>query len=608
MTDIATLGIRVDSKDLARGEVALDGIADEAERTERRVATSAARMSGSFARTGIASRNMGGVVQQASYQVQDIVTQLQFGTRASVVFGQQLPQLASVFGGIGAAAGVGLALAAAAFGPLIDRLFQTQDAAEELEDKLDELASSFKALRQAQDLAALSTVELIERYGQADEKVQQLISSLQELAFRQFRGAADAAILAFGEMDNAISDAIDQLRLFETYGDRMNDASIAPWLREAIGSFQQLPAEMRVAASAVQNFALSSSESFEIQRDRALEAVAALEALNDPQYDPQIQALLNFADYVSQYLGRVKRDAVEAGAALSALARFQMGAMAEQYAQYGAGRAAGEALVRENSPIYGGTGNVLDPLGYYDDKKRSAGRTKAIAEQSAAMKAATSVINQAKQAALKFADVQAVIEDQFKTGKITAVEYAEALAIAKDRYSEMGTELEQVSAKISSSIEDSLMSLVDGTASVEDAFKSMARTIIAEVYRMAVVQPLVNGIMNGFNGGGGLSGFLGGIFGGKRADGGPISAGRTYLVGERGPELIVPQSSGTVIPNHALGGSGVTVHQTINVAGGANPATIRQEVAKLLPQIAEATKGAVIDARRRGGAMKATFG
>lgn len=40
------------------------------------------------------------------------------------------------------------------------------------------------------------------------------------------------------------------------------------------------------------------------------------------------------------------------------------------------------------------------------------------------------------------------------------------------------------------------------------------------------------------------------------AKGGPAAAGRPYIVGERGPELFVPNSSGTVVPNHELGGSG----------------------------------------------------
>jgi hypothetical protein len=45
-------------------------------------------------------------------------------------------------------------------------------------------------------------------------------------------------------------------------------------------------------------------------------------------------------------------------------------------------------------------------------------------------------------------------------------------------------------------------------------------------------------------------------FGGARAAGGPVTAGTPYLVGEKGPEIVVPGQSGTVIPNHRIGGSG----------------------------------------------------
>lgn len=46
---------------------------------------------------------------------------------------------------------------------------------------------------------------------------------------------------------------------------------------------------------------------------------------------------------------------------------------------------------------------------------------------------------------------------------------------------------------------------------------------------------------------------------GRRAMGGPVSAGGSYLVGERGPELFMPGSSGMIIPNGGLGGGNVTV-------------------------------------------------
>jgi len=54
-----------------------------------------------------------------------------------------------------------------------------------------------------------------------------------------------------------------------------------------------------------------------------------------------------------------------------------------------------------------------------------------------------------------------------------------------------------------------------------------------------------------------------------RASGGPVSSLSTYLVGEQGPELFTPSSSGTIIPNGALGGGGsdTPVHITVQIAG-----------------------------------------
>ncbi len=51
---------------------------------------------------------------------------------------------------------------------------------------------------------------------------------------------------------------------------------------------------------------------------------------------------------------------------------------------------------------------------------------------------------------------------------------------------------------------------------------------------------------------------------GARANGGPVMSGGTYLVGERGPELFTPGSSGSITPNGAMGGNTITV----NVNGG----------------------------------------
>jgi phage-related protein len=64
---------------------------------------------------------------------------------------------------------------------------------------------------------------------------------------------------------------------------------------------------------------------------------------------------------------------------------------------------------------------------------------------------------------------------------------------------------------------------------------------------------------------------IAGVFDGFRAAGGPVSAGSSYIVGERGPELFTPSSSGAIVPNNALGGGGIniTVNGAIDAEGTA---------------------------------------
>jgi hypothetical protein len=87
---------------------------------------------------------------------------------------------------------------------------------------------------------------------------------------------------------------------------------------------------------------------------------------------------------------------------------------------------------------------------------------------------------------------------------------------------------------------------------------------------IAVVVDVVGALIRGFqtviNLGKQIGGAIGGVFGGGRASGGPVMQGTTYLVGEQGPELFTPSSSGSIIPNNALGRGGSTINLTVNGA------------------------------------------
>lgn len=78
----------------------------------------------------------------------------------------------------------------------------------------------------------------------------------------------------------------------------------------------------------------------------------------------------------------------------------------------------------------------------------------------------------------------------------------------------------------------------------------------------------------------GLGSVIDRIFGGGRAAGGPVNAGTTYLVGERGPELFTPSGSGTIIPNNKLGGGGGSINITVN--GAIDPESTARQIITLL--------------------------
>lgn len=164
--------------------------------------------------------------------------------------------------------------------------------------------------------------------------------------------------------------------------------------------------------------------------------------------------------------------------------------------------------------------------------------------------------------------------------------------------------LQSVIGTLDQAMEDGFMSMVDGTTSFKDAVRNMARDVIKELYRVLVVQRLVAGVKTAFRIPD-VSATTG------NAHGGTVQAGVPTTVGEHGREVFVPQTAGRIlsVPQAkaaAGGGDSVVVNQSINVSTGVQQ-TVRAEVMGMMPQIAEASKAAVLDARRRGGAFAGAF-
>ena len=93
-------------------------------------------------------------------------------------------------------------------------------------------------------------------------------------------------------------------------------------------------------------------------------------------------------------------------------------------------------------------------------------------------------------------------------------------------------------------------------------------------------------------------GLLGAIF---RAEGGPVKGGKSYIVGERGPEMFTPGSSGMITPNHALGGS---TNVIVNVdASGSSVEGDEQQGRELGRLISVAVQSELVQQKRPGGLL-----
>ena len=123
---------------------------------------------------------------------------------------------------------------------------------------------------------------------------------------------------------------------------------------------------------------------------------------------------------------------------------------------------------------------------------------------------------------------------------------------------------------------------------------SILSSIISEMTRVFVQNQFMSWL-----GGTKFGSFLG--IPGKAA-GGTVTAGRPYLVGEKGAELFVPNQTGTIVPNHKMGGAGTTVNVAFNItAWDSKDAT--QAIAEQAPNIVSIVENSF---RRRGQILGAT--
>ena len=187
----------------------------------------------------------------------------------------------------------------------------------------------------------------------------------------------------------------------------------------------------------------------------------------------------------------------------------------------------------------------------------------------------------------------------------------------KEKFNEIGQSVEQ-------GIVSNLTEAVMGTQTLAQSAINVLNQLKRKLVEVAM-QRAVSGI------GDSIGGFLGGIFGRRKkrnsflgapnvfsgfgssfnmgllgfANGGRPPVGRASIVGEKGPELFVPRSSGTIIPNNRIGGGdNVTNMVTVNVdASGSSVAGSSTDAQALGAVIGAAVQAQLIKEKRAGGLL-----
>lgn len=578
-------------------------------------------------------------IQQAGMQVSDFAVQVGGGQSAILAFTQNAPQFVQSFGAIG-----GVIAAAISIGGVLALMWsRNREGAKSLSDTVDDLKKAVDVSGSSMRESTKDVGDLAKQYGVLAKEARGALVALTNVANIDLMKKLQISIR---QIVGSISDMtkIDAMTFgLTTVPTEAQKARVA--LKSFSGQMGLSTKDAKTLMSAMAD--LGNADGIENQVSKMSLLASVMESIWPNVKDmPDQMAMLykNLSEAVvqgaafsntMQQIASKYEDVLGSESGLLAASAGNLQYYKERIGTYdklmigyedvlGSERGLTAAIIAnnvlyekrfatiDNLDAFGGPGRFIptDSPAWGDNGGGGSKGKSDVEKMKEAYDSLLGSLSPAVAESQKFAKAQNTINSAMRAGVITADEASTAMEMLK--YST--SELKDVMGTVESSMSSAFMSMVDGTKTAADAFRDMAREIIKKLYDILVVQRLVGsfdgktgtglaGIIGGWMSGGGMFGNFTNVSG-VRANGGGISAGSPYIVGERGPELIIPGKSGTVIPNSNLGGGGgnVTINNTFT--GGVT----RADLGEMIPKIVEASKRAVLDARKRGGSYAAGFG
>tara|TARA_R100001463_G_scaffold42199_4_gene88686 strand:+ start:458 stop:2257 length:1800 start_codon:yes stop_codon:yes gene_type:complete len=599
---MATLRLGIDATKAKAGADQFTQATNKVEKGANRAASATSKLGSASAKGGKDLKRTGFLVNQASNQIGDLATQVAMGTNVFRALGQQIPQLAGSFAILGGAMGIVLPIlgvvAAVGF-PIIAMFTSMGNKSETLSEKMNKLTDSIRDFRDRAQQARQPLSELEKEFGRFSEGIREM--------------SIELSILEIGEQQRKMNAAVEEFKKVASVNiGQLVESDFEKLAKAARKGADLTDKEFRLFSGALLKLS-RLQKTFALTREEAIIFAQQLVELQDPSLKDNPKELSLAYDKLGLAMRSIVPTSEEGEQALLELTRVVLEAKRG---------ASGLALELENLDKFQMMRQSGLPLSQRkvqnagledkddDDKPNRSGASRIKAE-----------LKELENFAKKFKPVITLsqeyknnldkLNEARKRGAITEQEHAQAVAVATQQF-QIGTgalvDYDSVANNFATTLGNNLMALVDGTMSVKDAFKSLATQVIKELYRVLVVQQIVNSAMGAF-------GYVPAAGGGyvpkapittEGAFGGPVGAGNGMVVGERGPEVFYPQSRGTIVPNNQAGGN-VVVNQTFQFAANGDE-SVKKIIAESAPQIAKLTERSIMDQRRRGGQMKAVFG
>jgi DNA repair exonuclease SbcCD ATPase subunit len=614
------VGLGLDSAEFKKGADEAKKKAQELGQSLESTGSQTKKYSSAINEASDAKKNFQYNLRNVGYQVQDFSVQMAAGTSATQALAQQLPQLLSGFGTmgvvLGAIAAVGIPVAVAAFTALNgdvknleDQIKETTSAAEafiaannKAGQSLEGVAESYRkdtapALQELYDqLKAIATIELDSQVKKFTQSIINEYAPMWKMAlpeiFNIFRDSPVEKLakdlgLSTGEAQKLfqqLREFKEGKRTFEELTSFVTSLSLAT--KQATDEGQKLRNDLlqtfvKVAEAKAAKTDTEKKEESDAKRLAEREAErrkAYLEGL-----DQQIRKLKE-GENAALLFEAAKQGGAEGVAKAKQIIAFKE--RDEALKQSIERRKQFEERERKEE-------EEATKEFYKSQEDAVKNYIKTLERQEQIEKDASDVGER------RFAQIKRQIEstrtplevyiDQIKEYN----EWLEQSEITQEQFTRLTDKAYEDFNKKLEKTDDILEDLRDGFkslgASIVDAFTSgknageIFRSVLLDIFKkMAtkqfnqmfdLISPKGGGLLayaSGFLGGGaslsdlsaagGGSNFAALAASGFMADGGPVQGNEAYVIGERGPELFVPNASGTIVPNHMLMGGGQTVN------------------------------------------------